>query len=89
MISCEIVVTGKVQGVGFRRFVLDQARQYNISGYVKNRLARDVYIIATGEKFEIDLFIERLKKGNLFSRVSGVTFFQITLEDEHRGFSIK
>ena len=89
MISCEIVVTGKVQGVGFRRFILDLANMYHISGYVKNRFTRDVYIIATGEKINMDLFIDKVKQGNLFSRVKKLEFFTIPLENNYEGFYIR
>ncbi|MBI9030929.1 acylphosphatase [bacterium] len=89
MISCEIVVTGKVQGVGFRRFVLDLAGQFNISGYVKNRYTGQVYILATGQEANIKLFIDRVKAGNLFSRVEKVTSFTIPVLDETEGFYIK
>lgn len=89
MISCEIVVTGKVQGVGFRRFVLSLARKYNITGYVKNRFTREVYIVATGEEFNQNIFIEKLKEGNHFSRVENVAFFTIPLENDFEGFVIR
>ncbi len=89
MISCEIVVTGKVQGVGFRRFVLDLANSYNISGYVKNRYTRDVYILATGDSTSIEVFIKEVSKGNIFSRVKNVSSFEIPLEKHYTGFSIK
>lgn len=89
MISCEIVVTGKVQGVGFRRFVLDLSHQFNISGFVKNKFPYDVYIIASGEEFSINMFLSKLKQGNLFSRVESVTCNRIPLEDDFPGFTIK
>lgn len=89
MISCEIVVTGKVQGVGFRRFVLNLAHQFNISGYVKNRYSRDVYILATGDSDSIELFIHEISKGNFFSRVDNITSFEIPLEKDHEGFEIR
>lgn len=89
MISCEIVVTGKVQGVGFRSFVYKLAKELNISGYVKNRYSGDVYILASGETEEMDLFIHQVKKGNLFSRVKKVTSFTIPEEKGYEGFSIK
>jgi acylphosphatase len=89
MISCEIIVSGKVQGVGFRRFVLSQARLFNIAGFVKNRFTGDVYILATGEELSIKLFIAKIKQGNLFSRVNKVTSFTIPVENMDEGFSIK
>lgn len=45
--TSRIVVTGKVQGVGFRPHVYRIAQQYQIVGYVKNR-SGDVEIIAQG-----------------------------------------
>lgn len=89
MISCEIVVTGKVQGVGFRRFVFNLAHQFNISGYVKNRYSGDVYILATGDSTAIEAFIHEVRIGNLFSRVKQVTSFEIPLEDSLDGFTIR
>jgi len=89
MISCEIVVTGKVQGVGFRRYVLKLAHRFNISGFVKNRFTGEVYILATGEEVNIKLFIKKVKTGNFFSRVKDVTSFTIPLQDEYKGFVIK
>lgn len=89
MISCEIVVNGKVQGVGFRRFVFNHARQFNISGYVKNRFTSDVYILATGEELNINLFVDKIKQGSFFSRVKDVSLAKIPLDDKYKGFSIK
>lgn len=89
MVSCEIVVSGKVQGVGFRRFVLDQARLYNISGFVKNRFTREVYIIASGQEMDIKLFIDKVGQGNLFSRVEKIDFFKIPTENKYEGFYIR
>jgi acylphosphatase len=46
MAAIRIVVTGRVQGVGFRYFVLQAAQGLGIDGEVWNRLDRKVEIIA-------------------------------------------
>jgi len=48
--SCfEILVKGRVQGVGFRPFVYRLAKQYGIKGEVRNRVD-GVYIVIEGDK---------------------------------------
>ncbi|MFA7057855.1 MAG: acylphosphatase [Candidatus Cloacimonadales bacterium] len=89
MISIEIVVSGKVQGVWFRRFVLKQALKHKISGYVENSDNRDVFIKASGSETDMNHFIKQVSKGNLFSRVKNIQTFT-TLEDkEIKGFFIR
>lgn len=89
MISFDIVVSGKVQGVWFRRFVLKQALKHNISGYVKNRDNGDVFIKAFGSEINMNRFIKFVTKGNLFSRVKSVQTFTTSVDKEIKGFFIR
>lgn len=57
------IVSGKVQGVGFRMYTRAQARQLDISGYVRNLRNGDVEIIATGEAEKVDTLVEWSKSG--------------------------
>ncbi len=41
-------ITGKVQGVGFRYFVLRQAQELSINGWVSNKPNGDVRVLALG-----------------------------------------
>ncbi len=57
--AAQLTLTGHVQGVGFRPFVYRLAHQYQLTGYVQNRLG-EVDILACGpadslEKFRADL----------------------------------
>ncbi len=58
--KCIISVTGAVQGVGYRPFVLKKATEYCIKGYVKN-LGASVEILAIGEDSDVESFIDALK----------------------------
>ncbi|MEM3397549.1 MAG: acylphosphatase [Nitrososphaerota archaeon] len=54
-------VYGRVQRVGFRRFVLDSAQELGLSGYVKNEKDGSVTVFAQGDDTIVERFIEMLK----------------------------
>ena len=49
-LTVNMKITGKVQGVGFRYFVLRQAQKLGIKGWVSNQSNGDVEALAQGEK---------------------------------------
>ncbi|MFS8513420.1 MAG: acylphosphatase, partial [Planifilum fulgidum] len=56
-----ITVRGRVQGVGFRPFVYEQARLLGLKGTVQNNMD-GVRIVVEGEPRAIDRLLMRLKK---------------------------
>ena len=67
-----IHIIGRVQGVGFRRYVVNEARYLGIKGFVKNLPDGSVYVEAEGSFEALNLFIEWCKKGPGFSFVESV-----------------
>jgi hydrogenase maturation protein HypF len=67
--SGTIIIRGIVQGVGFRPFVYAMARQFGITGWVKN-LGSEVQIAAFGPCFEE--FLAAVSKGTPLSRIDSV-----------------
>jgi acylphosphatase len=65
-----ILVSGRVQGVGFRYFAHDRAVQFNVKGYVQNTHDNKVEIICQGRKNNLDMFIISVKKGPALSFIS-------------------
>ncbi|MFN6083046.1 MAG: acylphosphatase, partial [Bacteroidota bacterium] len=51
-----IWVSGKVQGVFYRRFIVDQAQQLGVKGLVKNLPDGRVYIEAEGTTDQLKVF---------------------------------
>jgi acylphosphatase len=67
------VVSGHVQGVGYRYFVLRQADALGVSGYARNQGDGSVEIVAEGSEAALGDFEARLREGPAFAVVAGVT----------------
>jgi acylphosphatase len=65
-----IMLSGRVQGVGFRYFVHDLATRFAVKGYVQNTYDNKVEIICQGKKNNLDMFILAVKKGPALSFIS-------------------
>jgi len=57
----QVRVYGRVQRVGYRRFVLDSAQELGLSGYVKNERDGSVTVFAQGNEDALEKFINMLK----------------------------
>ena len=71
-IARRVVVFGRVQGVGFRWFVCDEAERLGVHGTVQNRQDGSVLAHLEGESELVEQIIERLKSGPSGSRVERV-----------------
>ncbi|MGB8885841.1 MAG: acylphosphatase [Candidatus Korobacteraceae bacterium] len=66
------VVSGRVQGVGFRWFVEREAAQLGIAGWVRNCENGDVEVMATGGREQLSALRRKLEQGPRASRVDHV-----------------
>jgi acylphosphatase len=78
------VVTGRVQGVGFRWFVRAEARPLGITGWVRNRGDGAVEGLAEGRDDAIDSLVATLEVGPPSAIVTNVDVLEIS--DEPGGF---
>jgi len=67
-----IVITGKVQGVGFRYWLHKTAVRNNINGWVKNKISGEVEALLIGDVVEIDNLIKLCEKGPPSSKVTKI-----------------
>jgi acylphosphatase len=67
------VVTGRVQGVGYRNFVEYTARKLGLSGFVRNLRNGNVEVFAMGAPEKLSELRKALAKGPMMARVSGVS----------------
>jgi acylphosphatase len=71
----KLIVSGRVQMVRFRVFVVSIAKKLNIIGTVENLPDGTVQIEAWGESQQLQELIERVHKGSTLSRVDNVAEF--------------
>jgi acylphosphatase len=66
------LVRGRVQGVGYRYFVLEAAERWGVRGYVCNLPAGEVEIHAEGDVDALKSFKDELCRGPALARVREV-----------------
>jgi len=83
-----IIVKGLVQGVFFRATTQQQARQLNITGWVKNRWDGSVEIMAEGDKEKLERLISWCHQGPRGAIVEEVKVKWEPFQDEFTDFRI-
>ncbi|MEL6442086.1 MAG: acylphosphatase [Cyanobacteria bacterium J06621_8] len=83
------IVSGRVQGVGFRMYTRAQARQLGVTGYVKNLSSGEVEILACGEPKNVDALLEWAKSGSPSAVVNGQKIEVVADIEEFDSFEIR
>lgn len=89
MERAEIIVNGLVQGVGFRYFVLRNAKELNLKGYTKNLMTGEVLTIVEGDKILIEELFKRLKIGPINASVKKANIIWQKFNNEFNNFEIR
>ena len=67
------VVRGRVQGIGFRDYVLTRAGFLGLTGYVRNLPdGRCVEVVAEGARPDLEQLLDYLREGPRMSRIDAV-----------------
>ena len=88
-VARKFLVSGHVQGVGFRFFAQDAARREGLSGHVTNHADGSVEAVVEGEAEAIDRFERAFRRGPSRSRVEHVTVDGVEPTGLHAGFEIR
>ncbi|GAA4275428.1 acylphosphatase [Aquimarina mytili] len=75
-----IIVSGKVQGVWYRKSTLDKAQELGVTGFVKNLPNGDVYIEAEGDQNQLQLLVDWCHIGPKFANVDHVSFEEASMQ---------
>ena len=67
-----LVIRGRVQGVGFRFFVVRRATTLGLGGWVRNRQDGAVEVEAEGARAALETLLEAVRHGPSGARVSAV-----------------
>lgn len=88
VVRAKIVVSGRVQGVGYRAFAVRTATQRGLVGGVKNLDDGRVKLEAEGANDSIHALIEDLKVGPPASRIKSIEVEWIKATGRDEGFHI-
>ena len=83
-----VLVTGRVQGVGYRAWVEHRARAHDLEGWVRNRRDGSVEALVIGEEDAVARIIEACREGPFGARVADVAVSDAN-DDGSVGFTAK
>ena len=83
----DIVVKGKVQGVGYRFITKAVADQLGVKGFVKNEPNGDVFIAAEADNMSLEMFLDWCHEGPEHAEVNTVESHEGELKN-YRNFDI-
>jgi acylphosphatase len=82
-------IRGRVQGVGFRYFVVQKAQDLGLSGWVRNLRDGRVEVLAEGVLENLNDLLQILRKGPLSAEVRDVEYAFGEGTGEFRGFRVR
>lgn len=82
------IVTGRVQGVGFRYFVLDQGQRLGLMGWVRNLRDGRVEVVAEGDPTRLQELMVELRRGPRGAYVDDMSVEMLPATGEFDAFRI-
>lgn len=87
MRTLKAMVSGKVQGVGFRYFVKTHADDLNLKGFARNLADGRVEVLMQGGNEETKQLLRLLRQGPRFSSVTSVDHREVETAQRYTDFS--
>ena len=82
------LITGMVQGVGFRFFVLRSAEELGLAGWVRNRWDGRVEVAAEGPHDALNQLLLKLRRGPMSAQVENVEYDFSDSKGEFKQFAV-
>ncbi len=82
-------VSGRVQGVGFRYFVLRKARELRLRGWVRNLGTSEVELLAEGPRSDLHQLLDAVRQGPPMSWVQNLRADWMEPKGDLAGFDLK
>ncbi len=89
MTTRRFLVAGRVQGVGFRWFVLQQARRLGLGGFARNCPDGTVEVVASGDDAAVAQLEQALRRGPDLADVRHISSEDLSAGAEFREFDIR
>ena len=88
MDTIQIIISGKVQGVWFRKSTKEKADEFKVSGTVQNLTTGQVKVIAQAEDNALNALIEWAKVGPKYAEVRSIDIEPVDEPPQFRKFEI-
>ncbi len=88
-VAKKYLISGRVQGVGYRFFAERWANQLGICGYVKNCWDGNVEVYAIGDEPSLQKFKDRLAEGPRSARVTSIEDFDEPVNKRYTTFVVE
>ena len=85
-LQARLVITGRVQGVGYRDWTLATARRLGIAGWVRNRSDGAVEALVVGDETAVGRMIDACRNGPALARVDAIDLEPVDLDVLPEGF---
>jgi len=89
IVARKLIVSGRVQRVGFRWFALEAAEREGITGWVRNTEDRRVEILAEGDAEAMERFERAIRRGPMAARVDDVDVEMVAPTGRFPGFTAR
>lgn len=89
MLRARLVITGLVQGVGFRSYTRNNAKSLGLKGYVRNTKSGKVEVVVEGYEKQIDDLLDLLHKGPFHSQVENIDVIWEDPTNEFKDFTVE
>ncbi len=89
MVRKYIIVTGRVQGVGFRYHAMNLAMEYHLTGWVRNMSNGGVEMEVQGTQERVEMFVQNLDTGTNWIRIDRKSVADMPGLVEETGFRIR
>lgn len=83
------LVSGRVQGVYYRKYTSDRLRRLGVTGYIKNLPDGRVEVVANPHNIELNQILLALKDGSPMSRVDNIEYNTIDKDISFDRFEIR
>jgi acylphosphatase len=80
-----LIISGRVQGVGFREWMVAKARDLGVSGWVRNRLDGSVEALVAGDVAAVEELSRLCRRGPRMAQVVSIDE-ELADPPEHFGF---
>jgi len=86
-LQARLTITGRVQGVGYRDWLMRTARRLALTGWVRNRQDGAVEALIVGDETAVGEMIEACQRGPSMARVEAVDVEPVDLDILPDGFT--